>query len=124
MSCQKNACCVREMKIVVQDRTTMSEKKTFKISTNGFLQIPGAMRPVRLLFSLLGLILSFTSSPTVALGPSPVSGFISTNTTWTASESPYVVSGDLQITSGALLSIQPGVTVLMNGEFNSEAQHG
>jgi len=47
-----------------------------------------------------------------ASGSTNVSGSISTNTVWSGLE-PYVLSGDVQITSGAYLTIQPGVVVLM-----------
>jgi Tfp pilus assembly protein PilX len=39
------------------------------------------------------------------------SGVISVDTTWSASGSPYVVTGDITISAGAILTIEPGVTV-------------
>ena len=36
-------------------------------------------------------------------------GHISTNTTWVAANSPYIISGDLMIDYNATLTIQPGV---------------
>ncbi len=40
-----------------------------------------------------------------------VTGYINTDTTWTASNSPYVVSGNVVVSSGVTLTIEPGVTV-------------
>lgn len=39
---------------------------------------------------------------------------ICTDTNWTTANSPYVVSGNLTVNSGATLSIEPGVSVLFN----------
>ena len=39
------------------------------------------------------------------------SGHISSHTTWTPEDSPYVVNGDLTVDTGVILTIQPGVVV-------------
>jgi hypothetical protein len=45
---------------------------------------------------------------------SMVSGIYRTDTTWQASQSPYMVEGRIQIAAGVTLTIEPGVTVLGN----------
>ena len=44
-----------------------------------------------------------------------VEGTISENTTWTLSKSPYVVSQDVEIAGGTILTIEPGVEVRFEG---------
>jgi len=50
-----------------------------------------------------------TPTPTPAVNY--VGGTISTHTTWTAANSPYVVNNDITINNGVILTIQPGVVV-------------
>lgn len=42
---------------------------------------------------------------------------IITNTTWTLTESPYFVEGNITIDEGITLTIEPGVDVLFNGRY-------
>ena len=43
-----------------------------------------------------------------------VSGIISENTTWTKSNSPYIVTSSIAILEGITLTIEPGVTVKLD----------
>ncbi|MBI4684990.1 MAG: right-handed parallel beta-helix repeat-containing protein [Nitrospirae bacterium] len=54
--------------------------------------------------------------PVIASADTLVSGTISSDTTWTLANSPYVVTGNITINSGVTLTIESGVTVkLQNG---------
>lgn len=53
-----------------------------------------------------------------------VSGDITTNTTWTAANSPYVVSGTINVQSPATLTIEPGVVVKFQSGASLLAQAG
>lgn len=46
--------------------------------------------------------------------PTEVGGAISQSTTWTLEGSPYVVTSDIVVNAGVILTIEPGVTVKFN----------
>jgi len=64
---------------------------------------------VRLFFYSALLLCCAVSSP--AFADTNVSGVISSDTTWTAASSPYVITGNILVNSGITLTIEPGVTV-------------
>ncbi len=66
-------------------------------------------------FAIL-LICSFVFS-TIAFSQTNVSGIISTDTTWIKANSPYNLIGSTQINAGVTLTIEPGVTVISQGNF-------
>jgi hypothetical protein len=66
----------------------------------------------RLLFVLGMLIIGLTSD--VLKAQTNVSGIISSNTTWSITGSPYIITGNVLLDSGYTLTIQPGVTVKFN----------
>jgi hypothetical protein len=45
-----------------------------------------------------------------------VGGIISENTTWTVWDSPYLITSTIQVPDGVILTIEPGVSVLMSGD--------
>ncbi|MBF0532546.1 MAG: fibronectin type III domain-containing protein [Candidatus Omnitrophica bacterium] len=51
-----------------------------------------------------------------------VSGVISSNTTWTLSHSPYLVTGDITVNNGVILTIEPGVIIKFNGSYLIDGQ--
>ena len=53
-----------------------------------------------------------------AAADTPVSGSITVDTTWNASMSPIWVEGDVLVTGGATLTIDPGVEVRFNGFYD------
>ena len=63
---------------------------------------------------ILFLLLSFSMLQANAIN---VSGVISTNTTWTKANSPYIVIGNLTVDSAVVLTIEPGVVVKVDSGF-------
>lgn len=77
-----------------------------------------AMKTTRSLFSRLAgclacLLALLALLPSGALAETSVSGAISQNTTWSASQSPYLLLVDIVIDNGATLRIEAGTTLRM-----------
>ena len=70
-------------------------------------------RPAATLRRGLCVLLALLS--TGAGAETAVSGSISADTTWTTQNAPYRLSGVVSIDSGARLTINPGVKLLMEG---------
>ncbi|UCE38212.1 MAG: PQQ-binding-like beta-propeller repeat protein [Thermoplasmata archaeon] len=71
------------------------------------------------LFVIGGLvgILTIIPDEVKAPGPTYVSGLITENTTWTADDSPYIVTGNILVEQNITLFIEPGIVVRFDGFF-------
>lgn len=63
---------------------------------------------------LMIMLLAIIGLSPVAKAQTNVSGFISSNTTWTLAGSPYIIVGNTILDSGFVLTIDPGVVVKFN----------
>ena len=71
----------------------------------------------------LGFLLSASFLPFVHAATN-VSGTISTPTTWTLTNSPYIVTGNVTVNSGITLTIEPGVEVKFDGYYQLNVAGG
>lgn len=63
---------------------------------------------------LMIMLLAILGMSQVAQAQTSVSGFISSNTNWTLTGSPYIITGNTILDSGFVLTIDPGVVVKFN----------
>ncbi len=69
------------------------------------------MKRINRYFALLFILFLAVALPAVVSADTPVSGIIDSDTTWTLSDSPYIVTGSVLVNSGVTLTIEPGVIV-------------
>lgn len=86
------------------------------------MTLPACLR-ARLAFSAVVLTVAGLL-PLAASAQTAVSGAIGGDTRWTASDSPYLLSGEVAVQGGATLSIDPGVTVYMAAGARLTVQSG
>jgi hypothetical protein len=69
---------------------------------------------------------SFPSNKLAASGDvgTQVGGTITTNTTWTVANSPYIITETIQIPEDVTLIIEPGVTVTVQSSVNKMFHNG
>ena len=65
----------------------------------------------------LNLLAPASASQVPAAQATDVCGHITTETTWTVANSPYVVTCDVVVDAGVTLTIEPGVVVKFNGWY-------
>jgi|GEM_PF-6691476 len=74
------------------------------------------MRLLKRLTALSLLALSFIlGGASLALASTPVGGILTTDTTWTTAQSPYILGSDVQVAEGCTLTVEPGVHVVGEG---------
>ena len=96
----------------------------FAAARLGMLKKRGSFKnTARRCWAWLFLFCLFCSAP-AAFAATEVAGVLTEDTTWTQAQAPYLVTADINISNGALLTIEPGVTVLMNPEANLIVSQG
>jgi RHS repeat-associated protein len=75
------------------------------------------------------VIVALLSGPTLARSAAGgsatnVSGTISTDTTWTVANNPYVLTGNVTVAAGVTLTVEPGVVVKFNSQFRTLTVNG
>lgn len=69
-----------------------------------------------MLILVIGLVLVGSVPVDIVHASVPVTGIIG-STTWTKANSPYILTGNVLVSNGAILTIEPGVTVNLNGFY-------
>jgi parallel beta-helix repeat protein len=77
----------------------------------------------RFFLSTFFMILSFQNSA-VAMGPTYVRDAIGVSTEWTQANSPYVIQNDILVNKGAVLTVDPGVTVQFQASTSGKPGSG
>ncbi len=72
------------------------------------------MSRFRHVLTLFAFLVALVATSREALATTFVGGNITTNTTWTAANSPYEVTSDVLVYNNSRLTIEPGVTVNFN----------
>lgn len=76
---------------------------------------PGTARRVIAITVMVALVATgmnlSLAEPAFASGPTEVSGDVTSSTTWTLDQSPYIVTGEMRVMPGVTLTVAPGVVV-------------
>ena len=99
----------------------MSEKRQMNGSPAKMGRLVGLLAFVILTAAICllspGSPLRAAPKPALLGGPTDVNGIIDTDTTWTLANSPYIVMGNILISEGITLTIEPGVEVRFDGSY-------
>lgn len=69
---------------------------------------------IGILVFIFALVLLINTSNASAAGPTVISGDVTSNTNWTADNSPYIVTTDINVANGVTLYVRPGTDVVFN----------
>jgi len=76
-------------------------------------------KPISLLAVILVGVFALSGSSLFSIGHATyVEGIIAQDTIWSLTDSPYVVSKDIVVSSGVTLTIEPGVEIRFGGDFS------
>jgi parallel beta-helix repeat protein len=108
------------MLIIFKGMYGSSQLRDIFLSSEGGDHMKNKMIAIGILVLLLiggftGLLITFDKVK--AAGPTYVSGPINADTTWYFADSPYIVTGDVTVEPGAILTIEPGVEVRFDATF-------
>jgi hypothetical protein len=66
---------------------------------------------------LVGFLLASLTTIGIVQAATNVSGILNSDTNWTLANGPYTLTGNLLVKGGTILTIEPGVTVNLNGYY-------
>jgi hypothetical protein len=107
-----------------QCASLLSHSVCFRRLLAGAKKMSSAMRVLERMGGALVAWIACAFLANVAVAQTMVSGPVNTNATWSLSQSPYVVTGNIVIDNGATLTIEPGVTVYMAAGMGLEVKTG
>ncbi len=106
-------------KLVLRDLALMPRINMLRTCFNQL-----ACRAKQVLNFGLAMLVGALLLATAATAQTTIAGAIATDSRWTVASSPYLVSGDIVVQNGAILTIDAGVTVYMAGNSGLTVQAG
>ena len=73
---------------------------------------------------LLWVSLCVVLFSTFAAAQTKISGAVGMDTRWTSADAPYILEGNVELKNGALLTVDPGVTIYMAQDSELTVQAG
>jgi hypothetical protein len=83
-----------------------------------------AQKSVSCFFRIILTLIVGLLAASGSMAQTSVTGAITTNTQWTIANAPYMISGEVVVQDGAVLRIDPGVTLYMAFDASLKVQSG